>query len=200
VRPRPKIPLPAAALAVAAAVALAGSIASGTLIFDRLGAYNAHRIYFCAGHLVRALLGPDHYVVYVGCTQDMTCARLPPSALSLTTASGGILTASKDLSADHLSGAQPFVGEVSFTVPVKEVVSLDLSAHLGQPAFVVPSEGEEAHALIGWIILAGLSLLVLLAAVVSLGVLLAWRLGFGASVHGGRPSAAPGGGRASGAA
>ena len=81
-----------------------------------------------------------------------------------------------DPSSDHLDQA---VGEVSFTVPVKEVVSLDLSAHLSQPAFVIPSEGEEAHALIGWIILAGLSLLVLLATLVSLGVLLARRLGFG---------------------
>jgi hypothetical protein len=200
VRPRPKIPLPAAALAVVAAVALTGLIASGTLIFDRVGAYNADRIYLRAGHPIRVLLGPDHYVVYVGCTQDMACPRLPPSGLSVSPASGGILAASPDPSSDHLSGAQPFVGEVSFTVPVKEVVSLDLSAHLGQPAFVVPSEGEEAHALIGWIILAGLSLLVLLAAIVSLCVLLAWRLGFGgASVPGGRPNTEPGSGRASGA-
>ena len=68
-------------------------------------------------------------------------------------------------------------------MPVKEVVSLDLSAHLSQPAFVIPSEGEEAHALIGWIILAGLSLLALLAALVSLGVLLARRLGFGGAAR-----------------
>lgn len=192
VRPRPKIPLPTAALAVAAlavaAAALAGLIASGALIFDRLGAYNADGIYLRAGHPVRVLLGPDHYVVYVGCTEDMTCPRLPPSGLSVRTASGGILTTSPDPSSDHLGEAQNFVGEVSFTVPVKEVVSLDLSAHLGQPAFVIPSEGEEAHALIGWIILAGLSLLVLLAALVSLGVLLARRLDFGgAPVPGGRP-------------
>jgi hypothetical protein len=198
VRPRPKIPLSAVALAVAAAVALAGSIASGALIYDRLGAYNADVIYLRAGHPVRVLLGPDHYVVYVGCTEETICAQLPLSGLSVRTASGGILATSPDPSSDHLDQA---VGEVSFTVPVKEVVSLDLSAHLGQPAFVVPSEGEEAHALIGWIILAGLSLLVLLAALVSLGVLLAWRLGFGgALVPGGRLNAEAGVGRASGAA
>jgi hypothetical protein len=181
VRPRPRIPLPGAALAVAAAVALAGSIASAALIIDRVNAYNADGIYLRAGHPVRALLGPDHYVVYVGCTEDMTCPRLPPSGLSVSTASGGILTASPDPSSDHLGEAQNFVGELSFTVPAKEVVSLDLSAHLGQPAFVVPSEGEEAHALMGWIILAGLCLLVLLAALVPLGLLMAWRLGFGST-------------------
>jgi hypothetical protein len=187
VRPRPKIPLSAVQLAVAAAVALAGSIASGALIYDRLGAYSADVIYLRAGHPVRVLLGPDHYVVYAGCTAETICSHLPLSGLSVRTASGGILATSPDPSSEHLDQA---VGEVSFTVPVKEVVSLDLSAHLGQPAFVVRSEGEEAHALIGWIILAGLSLLVLLAALVSLGVLLAWRLGFGgAPVPGGRPNA-----------
>ncbi len=197
VRPRPKIPLPAAALAVVAAAALAGSIASGALIYDRLGAYNADGIYLRAGHPVRVLLGPDHYVVYVGCTEETICAQLPLSGLSVRTASGGILTTSPDPSSDHLDQV---AGEVSFTVPVKEVVSLDLSAHLGQPAFVIASEGEEAHALIGWIILAGLSLLVLLAALASLGVLLARRLGFGGAPVPGAPSAEPGGGRASGAA
>jgi hypothetical protein len=172
VRPHPKLPLLAAALALTAAIALAGSIASGLLIYDRLGAYNADVIYLHAGHPVRVLLGPGHYVVYVGCTEETICAQLPLSGLSVRTASGGILATSPDLSSEHLDQA---LGEVSFTVPVKEVISLDLSAHLGQPAFVVRSEGEEAHALIGWIILAGLSLLVLLAALGSLGVLLARR-------------------------
>jgi len=179
VRARPKLRLLVAALAVAAAAALAGSIASGALIFERLGAYNADGIYLRAGHPVRVLLWPGHYVVYVGCTEDMTCPRLPPSGLSVRTAPGGILTATSDPSSDHLGEAQPFVGEVSFTVPVKEVVSVDLSAHLGQPAFVLLSEGEEAHALIGWIILAGLCLLAVLAALVTLGLLLAGRLGPG---------------------
>jgi hypothetical protein len=162
----------AAALALTAVVALAGSIASGALILDRLGAYNADGSYLRAGHPVRALLGPDHYVVYVDCTEETICAQLPLSGLSVRTASGGILATSPDPSSDHLDQA---VGEVSFTVPVKEVVSLDLSTHLGQPAFVIRSEGGEARALIGWIVLAGLSLLVLRAALVSLGVLLARR-------------------------
>ena len=93
------------------------------------------------------------------------------------------LKAILDPSSDHLSeGAQPFLGELSFTVPRKEVVRLELSAHLGQPSFVVPSPGEEARALIGWIVRSGLSLVVLLAALIELGRLLAWRLGFGTAV------------------
>lgn len=192
IRPGRRTGLLGAALAVAAAVALAGLIPSGALIFNRVAAYNADGIYLRAGDPVRVLLGPDHYVVYVECTEDMTCPRLPPSELSVSTASGGIITATPDPSSDHLSEAQPAVGKVSFTVPVKEVVRLDLLAQLGQPAFVVPSEGEEVHALTGWIILAGLCLLVLLAALGSLGLLLARRLGFGAPpTPGERPTQLP---------
>jgi hypothetical protein len=69
VRPRPKIPLPAAVLALAAATAVAGSIASVALIVDRVDAYNTGGIYLRIGHPVRALLAPDHYVVFVGCTE-----------------------------------------------------------------------------------------------------------------------------------
>ncbi|HEX8006047.1 MAG TPA: hypothetical protein VF482_06420 [Trebonia sp.] len=78
-------------------------------------------------------------------------------------------------------------------------MSFDLSADLGQPAFVVPSPGEEARALIGLIIFAGVSLLILLAVLIQLAMLLAWRLGLGgAPVPGGYPNAEPDGGRASG--
>ena len=58
-------------------------------------------------------------------------------------------------------------------------MSLELSTRLGQPAFVVPSEGEEARALAGWIALAVLSLAALVAALTGLSVLVIWRLGFG---------------------
>jgi hypothetical protein len=58
-----------------------------------------------------------------------------------------------------------------------------LAAHLGQPAFAVPSPGEEAHALIGWIVLAGLPLIVVRAALTALVRLLALRLGFGLPVR-----------------
>ncbi len=183
VRPRPKIPLPAAVLALAAGAGLAGSIAAASLIVGRVDAYNNGAIYLRAGYPVRALLAPDHYVIFVGCTADIACPRLPPGALSAKVVHGGALTAFPDPSSDHLSeAAQPFLGELSFTVPGKETVSLDLSAHLGQPAFVVPSPGEEAHALIGWIVLAGLSLMVLLAALIGLAWLVVWRLGFGSAV------------------
>ena len=56
---------------------------------------------------------------------------------------------------------------------------LEVGTRLGQPAFVVPSPGEEAHALGGWIALAALCLVALIAALAGLGLLLVWRLGFG---------------------
>jgi hypothetical protein len=131
VKPRPKIPLPAAVLAVTAAAGLAVSIATASLIIGRVDAYNGGAIHLHTGHPVRALLAPDHYVIFVGCTEDITC----------------------------------------------------LAVHVGQPAFAVPSPGEEAHALIGWIVLAGLPLIVVLAALTALVRLLAWRLGFGLPVR-----------------
>lgn len=77
-------------------------------------------------------------------------------------------------------------------------VALGLGADLGQPVFVVPSPGEEAHALIGWIALAVLSLVVLAGAGLGLGLLLVWRLGFGVPVppvrSRGAPPGFPGGG------
>jgi hypothetical protein len=184
VKPRPKVPLPAAVLALAAAAGLAVSIATASLIIGRVDAYNGGAISLRTGHPVRALLVPDHYVIFVGCTEDITCPRLPSSALSATVVPVGDLAVIPDSSSDRLSEAgQPFRGELSFTVPRKETVTLDLAAQLGQPAFAVPSPGEEAHALIGWIVLAGLPLIVVLAALTALVRLLAWRLGFGLPVR-----------------
>jgi hypothetical protein len=107
--------------------------------------------------------------------------------LSATTASGAALDVLPDPSNDRLSEAQPFRGELSFTVPRTEEVELDLSAHPGQPVFVVASPGEEARALSGWIALAGLSLVTLIAALTGLVLLLAWRLGLGTPTPVARP-------------
>lgn len=178
VRPRPKVPLPAWALALAAAAGLAGLAACAILIIGRVGAYNTSGPYLRAGHPVSVLLAPDDYVAFVGCTQDISCPRLTPADLSAT-ASGAALYVFPDPSNDRLSEDRPFRGELSFVVPRREEVRLDLSARLGQPVFVVPSPGEEAHALAGWIVLGGVSLVVLVAAAAGLVLLLTWRLGFG---------------------
>jgi hypothetical protein len=123
VSPRPKIPVPAAVLALAAAAGLAGSIATASLIIGRVDAYNSGAIYLRAGHPVRALLASDHYVIFVGCTQDITCPRLPSGVLSAAVVHGGVLAVIPDPSSDRLSeAAQPFRGELSFTVPGKETV------------------------------------------------------------------------------
>jgi len=182
VRPRPRIPVPGPVLALAAAAGLAGLIACAVLIVGRIEAYNTSGPYLRAGHPVRVLLAPDDYVVFVGCTESIDCPRLAPGALSVTDASGAALDVFPDPSNDRLSEAQPFRGELSFTVPRREEAELDLSAYPGQPVFVVPSPGEEAHALSGWIALAGLSLVVLIAAMTGLVPLLAWRLGLGKPV------------------
>jgi hypothetical protein len=122
-------------------------------------------------------------VVFVGCTESIDCPLLAPAALSVTGASGAALYVFPDLSNDRLSEAQPFRGELSFVVPRREQAELDLSADPGQPVFVVSSPGEEAHALSGWIALAGLSLVVLIAAMTGMILLLMWRLGVGKPVR-----------------
>jgi hypothetical protein len=178
-RPRPRLIPPAALLAVVVVAAVVGAVADVSLIITRVDSYNTDGIYLRTGHPVTARLAPDHYTVFVGCTESMTCPEVPPAALSVRAISGGVISTSPDPSHDDLSEAEPFVGKLSFTVPTAEAVTLDLTANLGQPAFVVPSEGEEAHALAGWIALAILSILVFFAALIPLVMLAAWRLGFG---------------------
>jgi hypothetical protein len=179
-RPRPRLIPPAALLAVVVAGAIVGAVASVSLIITRVDSYNTDGIYLHSGHPVTARLAPDHYTLFVGCTESMTCPEVPPAALSVRVTAGGVIGTSADPSHDDLSEAQPFVGRLSFTVSTAETVTLDLTASLGQPAFVVPSEGEEVRALAGWIALAILSVVVFVAALALLIVLAAWRLGFGA--------------------
>jgi hypothetical protein len=150
------------------------------VIITRVDAYNTDGIYLRTGHTVTARLAADHYTVFVGCTESMTCPNVPPAALSVSVISGGVISTSPDPSHDDLSEAEPFVGKLSFTVPTEETVTLDLTANLGQPAFIVPSEGEEVRALAGWIAFAILSILVFFAALIPLVMLAARRLGFGA--------------------
>jgi hypothetical protein len=188
VRPRPRFIPPAPLLAVAVVGGLVGAIASASLLITRVDAYNTDGIYLRTGHTVTARLAADHYTVFVGCTESMTCPNVPAAALSVSVVSGGVISTSPDPSHDDLSeAAQPFVGKLSFTVPTTETVALDLTANLGQPAFIVPSEGEEARALAGWIALALLSVLVFFAALIPLIVLAVWRLGFGTPAPDGRP-------------
>jgi len=180
--PRPKVPVPGAALALAGAAGLASSIVLGLLLVGRVDLYNTDAVYLHAGHPVSVRLAPDDYTVFVGCTEAIVCPPLEPAGLSVSVSGGGALHVVPDPSSDHLSeAAEPFVGELSFTVPGSEVVRLDLSVRLGQPAFVVPSIGEEVRALAGWIVLLVLSVLDLGAALTGLVMLLAWRLGFGAA-------------------
>jgi hypothetical protein len=140
----------------------------------------ANATYLHAGYPARVLLRPDDYVVFVGCPDDMACPPLDPAAVSVQVVHGGAVEGIPDPSSDHDSEAgQPFIGAVSFTIRKTELVQIALAADPGQPVFVVRAPGEEAHALVGWIILLVLSLATLIAALVGLIRLLIWRLGFG---------------------
>lgn len=179
VRPRPRIPVPVPVpvLAFTAAVALAATAACGLVIVDRVGAWSSHAIYLHAGYPVAVKLAPGHYTVFAGCTQDMRCAHLDPGSVTIRSASGEVDDV-PDPSSDHDSegDGQPFTGELSFGIPRASAVQIELAASPGQPVFVVPSEGQEARALTGWIVLTGASLLILLVSLVSLGKLAWWRL------------------------
>ena len=110
----------------------------------------------------------------------MTCPPLDPTAVSVQVVHGGAVETIPDPSSDHDSEAgQPFIGAVSFTIRKTELVQIALATNPVQPVFVVRSEGEEAHALAGWIILLFLSLASLIAALVGLIRVLIWRLGCG---------------------
>jgi hypothetical protein len=175
--PRPAIPVPMPVLALTAAAAMATAAASGLLIIDRVGAWSSHAIYLDAGRPAAAELAPGHYTVFAGCTQDMTCAHLDPDSVTIRTA-GREVDVVTDPSSDHDSegNGQSFVGELSFSIPRASAVEIELTTAPGQPVFVVPSEGQEARALTGWIVLAGAALLILLLSLACLGRLAWWRL------------------------
>ena len=82
-----------------------------------------------------------------------------------------------DPSSDHDSeDGQSFVGELSFSIAQVSAVQIELTNSPGQPVFVVPSEGQEARALTGWIALTGAALLILIVSLFGLGRLAWWRL------------------------
>jgi hypothetical protein len=174
-RPRPAVPVPGPVLALAAAAALAAAIAGGGLIIDRLGAWSGHEIYLDAGRPVAAKLAPGDYTVFAGCTQDMRCAHLAAGAVTVR-GTGGEVSVVPDPSSDHDSEEQPFVGELSFSIPRASTVQIELVTSPGQPVFVVVSEGQEARALAGWIALTGAALLILVLSLAGLGMLAWWRL------------------------
>jgi hypothetical protein len=175
-RPRPRVPVPALVLVLAAAGALAVGVAGGLQIVDRTVAWSSHAIYLHAGRPVAATLAPGQYTVFAGCTQEMTsCGHLGPGSVTVRGASGEVAVG-PDLSSDHDSEGEPFVGELSFVIPRSGAVRIELAANPGQPVFVVPSEGQLVRSLIGWIVLAGAGLLILLASLAGLGILAWWRL------------------------
>jgi SAM-dependent methyltransferase len=136
--------------------------------------------------LLRALPPRCGRVLDVGCGAGRFAARLAEQAdrVDALDASPAMITEAQlivpaNVTRETRSGCPVSYGHLS----------LDLAVQLGQPAFAVPSPGEEAHELIGWIVLAGLPLVVVLAALTALVRLLAWRLGFGSPV---RSAAGPG--------
>ncbi len=175
--PRPWIPVPVPVLALTAAAALAAAVASGLLIADRVSAWSSHAIYLHPGQPAAARLAAGHYTVFAGCTQDMRCAHLAPASVTIRSMSREVDVV-PDPSSDHDSegNGQPFIGELSFSIPRTSAVQIELAAPAGQPVFVVPSEGQQARALAGWIVLAGAAVLTLLASLAGLGRLAWWRL------------------------
>jgi hypothetical protein len=179
-RPRPRVPVPAPVLALAAAGALAVSVAGGLQILDRVNAWSSHAIYLHAGRPVAATLAPGQYTVFAGCTQSLTCAHLAPGSVTVRGASGAV-DVGPDPSSDTDSegpggGRQTFVGRLSFSVQRAGAVRIELASSPGQPVFVVPSEGQLARSLIGWIALTGAGLVILLLSLTGLGFLAWWRL------------------------
>jgi hypothetical protein len=118
--------------------------------------------------------------VFTGCSDSMGCASLAPSQITVQTAAGSAVTVVADPSEDHMSVAgQPDLGRLSFVLSSAQVIRIELATTPAQPVIVLPSPGEEAHALAGWIVLTVASLLSLIATAIPLCYVLAWRLGFG---------------------
>jgi hypothetical protein len=180
---RPKIPVPGPVLAVVAVVGLGSAVACGILIVHRLGDQygGSQTISLRTEQPVTRMLMPDEYTVFVGCGSNYDCGALSPDGLAVQLPAGGTIgqmvpdPSNDDMSIDGL----PDVGRLDFRVPEKELIRFDLTAQVGQPVYVLPSEGAEVHTLFGWIVLGVGSLLIAIVALVGLAYLLAWRLGLG---------------------
>jgi hypothetical protein len=178
VRPRRRIPVPAGALIVTAITGLACAGACGALLLHRVEAYGSsgELTVLHTGRTVSALLAPGEYTIFEDCTWNYDCQPLGANGIAVSPANIGTMIT--DPSSDHLSVyGQPSIGELNFHVPVRETVRIELTAHRSNPVFALPSEGEEARALSGWIVLALGSLLAAAASLAGLVVLARWRLG-----------------------
>ena len=175
-RQRPRVPLPGPVLALTAALALAAALAGGLQLIDRVLGWSSHAIYLHSGRPVAAELAPGQYTVFAGCTQEMTrCAHLGPGSVTVRDA-GGAVYVGPDLSSDHDTEGEPFVGELSFSLPRASAVRIELTVSPGQPVFVVPSEGQLVRSLIRWIALTGAALLIVALSLAGLVILAWWRL------------------------
>ena len=89
---------------------------------NRISAWSGHEIYLHAGRPVAANLAPGQYAVFAGCTQDMTCAHLDPSSVTIRNASHEvhIVPDRAPDPRDSEGDGQPFVGELSFSIPPRQ--------------------------------------------------------------------------------
>jgi hypothetical protein len=166
-----------AVLALAAALSLVGSAASAVGIIGRIDGYNSDTVHLHAGHVVRVTLSPGRYGAFVGCADYIGCPQLGPRRLSVQGALSGAADVAASLGTDpdvRSEAGQPFVSELSFTIPAREQVQIALNANPGQPVFIALSE-EEIHSLRGWIAVAIVSATVLVGSLAGLTWLLTRR-------------------------
>ena len=154
-----------AALVAGAVLGLAGAAASAGVISSRVGAYNSDSVRVLAGRPVLVTLSAGRYGVFGGCADEWGCAQLGPRDLSVEGAlSGAAGTVPYSRLEQRTDAGQLFNRDLTFTVPVREAVRIDVNVNPRQPVLVAPSQDKaglihnEVAAMIGCAVLLGVSL------------------------------------------
>jgi hypothetical protein len=146
-RDRPRL---VAALALTAALGLAGAAACCAVISSRLHGYDAATVTLHPGYPVRAALSPGRYDVMAGCMDYWGCPDLAPGAISVQGAASAAAVAPYSLPATRIVAGQQFIGELHFTVPVREQVQVALNVRPRQAVLIMPSPSKR-HFIAYWV-------------------------------------------------
>jgi hypothetical protein len=138
-RPAPLV----AALTAGAVLALAGAAASAAVISTRVRGYHSATVRVLAGSPARVTLGPGRYGVFGGCADEWGCDQLGPRDLTVRgVLSGDVGTVPYPRLEQRTDAGQLFNRDLTFTVPVREAVRIDLNASPRQPVLIAPSQEE----------------------------------------------------------
>jgi hypothetical protein len=180
-------------------VGIVALVTTGILVVHRLTPYLDDPPAMSVPGATTLKLSPGTYVLFEHpehqgratdlCPVGGKCATFEPRDVTVTSAAVSHVTVVADTSSDRLTehGAT-YPGVVEFTIPTAGRYRIDVASARSSNVVIDLSPGQEVHAYAGWIVVAGSSLLVVLASVVSVAGAFAYRRRLVASSSSGSPT------------